>query len=406
MSEQTQTLVFKGQVKAPRGQVFRAFTNATALREWFCDAAMVQPRLNGRFLCGWDSGFYACGHFTTFQAPEGFTLSWFGRGEPAPSTIEVSLEEKNGLTSVTIQHHGIGSSPDWVKTIPEIKDGWEQSLENLSSVLETGQDLRFIRRPMLGITITDFSPEIASRMGVPVSQGVRLDSVIVGMGAEAAGLQAQDVIVAIDGKEIVDFSSMATALQKRRAGDTVEMVFYRGAEKKIIPMTLSGRPIPPMPATVAELAVLARKRIEQACQILEDFVAGISDEEAGIRPQEGEWSVKEVIAHLIHGERGYQNYVSEVVSGFQAYYDDYGDNLNARVEATVAAYPSLQDLMLEFKRAGEETAALLERLPSSFAENKGSFWRIAYGETEGPYHLQVHLEQMKAAVQIVRQMGK
>ena len=67
MSEQT--LSFTQQVKAPAEVVYRAFTNATALREWLCDVATVSPHPGGRLYLWWTSGFYTSGSFT--QAEEG-----------------------------------------------------------------------------------------------------------------------------------------------------------------------------------------------------------------------------------------------------------------------------------------------------------------------------------------------
>ena len=41
-------------------------------------------------------------------------------------------------------------------------------------------DLRFIRRPMLGVSLSHFSPEIATKLGIPVDHGIRLDGVLEG----------------------------------------------------------------------------------------------------------------------------------------------------------------------------------------------------------------------------------
>jgi hypothetical protein len=48
----------------------------------------------------------------------------------------------------------------------------EKSLDNLVSVLETGEDLRFTLRPMIGIGASDFDEEIARQIGVPGNMGI------------------------------------------------------------------------------------------------------------------------------------------------------------------------------------------------------------------------------------------
>ena len=60
----TKTLTLKRTINAPAEQIYQAFTNSTALREWFCDAALVQPRAGGRIYCQWNSGDALMGKFT------------------------------------------------------------------------------------------------------------------------------------------------------------------------------------------------------------------------------------------------------------------------------------------------------------------------------------------------------
>ncbi len=46
----------------------------------------------------------------------------------------------------------------------------------------------------------------------------------------------------------------------------------------------------------------ARSRLAVGVEAIECFVAGIGDEEAEYRPGPGAWSVREVLAHLVHEE--------------------------------------------------------------------------------------------------------
>ena len=54
---------------------------------------------------------------------------------------------------------------------------------------------------------------------------------------------------------------------------------------------------------VSAAAVSLRDALNQKLSELEEAVAGVSDAEAGQRPSEGEWCVKEVLSHL-SGEEG------------------------------------------------------------------------------------------------------
>ena len=94
---------------------------------------------------------------------------------------------------------------------------------------------------MLGILLNDFNPEIAQKMGLPITEGIRLSGVVEGMGAQKAGLQADDVMVRIGKFETKDFGTLGYILGAYKAGDLVEVEFYRDAEKQTLQMKLSGR---------------------------------------------------------------------------------------------------------------------------------------------------------------------
>ncbi|OGO34183.1 MAG: hypothetical protein A2Z16_06320 [Chloroflexi bacterium RBG_16_54_18] len=398
----SQTFKFIKVAKATPSMTYGAFTNATALKEWLCDIATVLPRVGGRVFLAWNSGFFTCGEYTALEPDRKVAFSWRGRIDPSASQVRVSIDPVNEGTRITLEHTVEGEGDAWAEIIREIEDGWRGSLENLVSVLETGEDLRLTLRPMLGITITDFNAEIAAKEGIPVSKGMRLDGVIDGMGAKAAGLMPNDVIVGMAGRDIRDFADLATALQRKRAGDVVDVEIYRGSEKMTLAMQLSRRPIPAIPTSIDGLSVVLRERWRKIEAEADAFFVEITDELASFKPTPEEWSVKEVLAHFIQGERGYQNYICGIVDGQELWSDDFGGNQYAYIKATVSVYPMLSELVVEFKRSHLETIALFENLPSNFVERKGSYWRVAYNALEDPYHFHTHLDQMRASLEAAR----
>jgi len=402
MSPENQTQTFEQTIRATAPQVYHAFTNATALREWLCDSAQAIPHPGGRLYMWWNSGYYAAGEYLITRPNELVSFSWFGRGDPGITQVEVTLNTRDDSTVVTLKHSGLGSGEEWAHAIQEIQDGWKRGLENLASVLETGQDLRFVLRPMLGITIGEFNAEEAKRLGLPISEGVRLDGVVDGMGAQAAGLQAGDVIISLDGKPATDWTSLTNALQAHRAGDKVEVMFYRGAEKRSIPMVLSRRPMPDIPMNPSGLAQAVRQRYAESDARLREFFKGVTEEQASYKPGPQEWSAKEVLAHFIHGERYTGNWIEELIAGQERWADDWAGNLHERVRATVKAYPTVPDLLQELERTEMETVSLLADLPAYFVARKGSYWRLAHSLLEDPYHLNQHLEQMQASIEAAR----
>lgn len=405
MTTDTRSLTFERKIHAPPAEIYRAFSNATALREWLADVATTSPREGGRFYLAWNDGYYTSGEFTALTPGEEVAFTWRGRDDPASTTVRASLAPEDDGTHLLVEHSGLGAGEVWSETFEALEKAWPFSLENLASVLETGEDVRFTRRPMLGITISDFNADVAAQLGVPVTEGIRLDGVVSGMGAEAAGLQPDDVIVGMAGRETVGWPALSDALATKQAGDTVEVIFYRGPDKHTVEMTLSGRPIPEIPETAQALAAAARERHDEIESELEAFFDGVSDAEAGFKPSSNAWSAKETLAHLIHSERGWHAWVSDLITGQEPWYDEWGGNLHARVVATVTAYPTVEKLLQELKRHHAETAALIANLPDEFMARKGAYWQLAYNTLEAPYHHRAHLQQMQEAVDASRKNG-
>ncbi|MDX2438853.1 MAG: M20/M25/M40 family metallo-hydrolase [Acidobacteriota bacterium] len=87
------------------------------------------------------------------------------------------------------------------------------------------------RRASLG-TMPDFAFE---------GEGVRVQQVMPGSAAEAAGIEAGDVIVAFDGHPVVDLRSYSTLLKGRAPGDDVKVSVVRDGQPVEVSATLGAR---------------------------------------------------------------------------------------------------------------------------------------------------------------------
>jgi uncharacterized protein YndB with AHSA1/START domain len=397
------TLTSEILVDAPSKTIYRAFTNATSLREWLCDVATVEPHAGGRMYLWWRGDFYSSGHYLELDENKRIKFRWYANIDPAPTEVTVSIMEQDTGALVRMDHD-IPDDPSWSKEGETFRENWDESLENLKSVLETGIDLRIANRPMLGIFPGDFTEEQATALGVPVREGLRLDGVVDGMGAQKAGLQKDDVLIEMAGHPIRnDANSLPEAIAGKKGGDKIDVVIYRGPEKKTITMELSKRPMPDVPFEPETLVKSARDLYEAALTEVEKCFEGVTDEEAMARPDAQEWSALEIVAHLIHGERANQVFLTDLIDGYERVADGFGSNINAQVQATVAANPSVALMLDALRRTVEETLAYASFLPEEFMANKGSYYRFGFGLLQPNFHLTAHASQIRDAIAATRQ---
>lgn len=396
-----QTLSFQRTIAAPPAEVFRAFTRATHLREWLCDAAQAVARPGGRVYFAFNSGYTASGRYTSLVPNEEIAFTWQGHGSPIPGTVTVKLTVENGNTVVNLE---LGNLSEGAPT-DELQRDWENSLENLQSVLETGDDLRFTRRPMLGIFVGEMNADVAAKLGVPVQEGIRLDGTAEGQGARAAGLQQDDVIVAMDDSPITDWPSLTTFLQAHRAGDRINVVYYRGADKVSTEMELSARSLPAVPDNTAELAESLAQNYTRSDAALDSIIDGIGEEEAGRCPAAGEWSVKEALAHLIAVEEENHAWIADMLVGAERWTDDIENttNIQPRLQGIIAINPTAAELMTELKRTEKETVVTVTHFPADFVARKSSYVRLGRQLlTLAEGHIETHLDQIRTALAAAR----
>jgi uncharacterized protein YndB with AHSA1/START domain len=390
-------------VKATPAQVYFAFTHAMSLTEWMCDFATVAPHPGGRMYLWWHGDFYSAGEFISLEENRSIIFTWHARQDPAPSQIAVTLKEEDGGTLVSLIH----TTPEggyWMEHAQGFQQEWAATLANLAQVLETGLDKRTFDRPMMGINISDFNPTIAKAMRVPVNEGMRLDFLPEEMGAYKAGLRKDDIIVALAGKPITnDFGSLVTALQGKKGGDRVEVVFYRGPEKCTLTMELTKRPIPQIPWEPASLVKVIRAKYDEGLGALEKSLTGVTETEADQRPAPTEWNVKEVLAHLIQNERHWLENLDDMIGGYPRLSDDWAGNNTIHTRATAVAYKTVRGLLDELKRLSDEMVAYAGALPVEFVAHKAAYFQVASMLMDGSLsHILSHIDQIESAIAYAR----
>lgn len=398
-------LTFTQFVSRPAKDVYWAFTNAMGLREWLCDNSFLRLEVGGPLLLIWNGIYDVYCTFTALETDKHLAFTWQGTGEPGVMAVDVTLTPQDDGTAITLVHSKLGEGEVWQKTRTQVHAAWESALHNLKSVMETGLDRRIQDRPMLGIYLGPFDAEIAKRLGVPTENGTLLTGVIEGMGAQAAGLQGDDVIVTLDDQPAGTFNEFNAVIRQHKGGDTIPVEFYRGAQKHRVMMTLTKRPEPNVPAAPAELAERLRATHAQLNAELDAVLAGVPEAILAQPPAPGEWSVNDVLAHLIWSERFLQTLHHGVSGG-----DDYiawPDNGVLHLAGILGAYPTGEALLAEFKRQQVQTVAQLVAYPEDLlTSRRGTFVRLVQNLDGWTGHVTVHTAQIRAAIEAAREKAQ
>jgi uncharacterized protein YndB with AHSA1/START domain len=332
--------------------VFRAFTAPQALQDWLCDVADVDPRPGGRAYFWWDSGEYAAGTFLAAVPAAALVFTWHGPAEP-PGVVRVALLPTDEQTTVAVTVEGS----------PALALRWEAALADLAGLLATGLDPRQARRPFFGLDSA--TPLAASAaMGAGPAEGLRLDGLVPGASAAAAGLQPGDVLVAVAGLPVGDFATFRAALAGHEAGDTITIAFYRGTTRHEGSLTLSAHLVVAPPASVGELVALARAGYDVVDAELAACLAGVSTVTADARPTAGGWTIKEIVAHLLALELDVQTWLTVIIEDGPAAWPFHA-NTTERVAALVAVYGTLPALVAALGQAEAVNLALMAGLPSA-----------------------------------------
>jgi S1-C subfamily serine protease len=100
-----------------------------------------------------------------------------------------------------------------------------------------------IVHPWIGIRGQDLTPTLARQRGTAVQSGVAIEEAMSGGPAQAAGVQAGDVLISLGGQPLRSMDELGERLDKvHRAGETVAVGVARGAQRLELHVTLAPWP--------------------------------------------------------------------------------------------------------------------------------------------------------------------
>ena len=114
----------------------------------------------------------------------------------------------------------------------------------MTKVVADLKEFGTVQRALLGIlgqdvsTYIDIQKEAGKEVDLGTVEGVYISEVPSDGAASSAGLEAGDVIIAVDGKSVSKMAELQENMGKRRPGDTVELTILRNKKKMTKKVTL------------------------------------------------------------------------------------------------------------------------------------------------------------------------
>jgi serine protease Do len=158
-----------------------------------------------------------------------------------------------------------------------------------------------VERGFVGVTIQPVDEEIAESLGLESATGALVASVVPGGPAARAGIEAGDVIVAVDGEDIAQVKELTRRIAAMAPDASAEIVVLRNGERKELDVRIGRTPSEPeavlsdagSPAgglglTLGELTPQARERFGIAEEVQGAVVVGVDPAsgaaEKGLKP--------------------------------------------------------------------------------------------------------------------------
>ncbi len=98
-----------------------------------------------------------------------------------------------------------------------------------------------VQRGQLGVNIQDLNPDLAQAFGIERTQGAVVTQVLPGSPAETAGIKTGDVVIAVDGREVVSAADLRNRIGLRRVDETVKLTVLREGRETNVKVTIGPR---------------------------------------------------------------------------------------------------------------------------------------------------------------------
>jgi serine protease Do len=113
-----------------------------------------------------------------------------------------------------------------------------QAVAILPQLKERGR----VARGFIGVGLTDVTPALQRALNLSVTKGAVIQDVSSGSPAERAGLQAYDVIVEVEGRQVINNEEVIRDISARQPGSVARLAIVRDGRQQNVPVKLAERP--------------------------------------------------------------------------------------------------------------------------------------------------------------------
>ena len=136
---------------------------------------------------------------------------------------------------ITAKYSGTSTSGASIEGI-----GFAIPMDDVISKINDLKDYGYVTGAYLGVLVQDVDQSVAEYYGLPL--GAYVSGVTEGYCAEAAGLQAKDIIIGLGDTVVTGVNSLTRALQDYKAGDTTTITVWRSGLEIELEITLDEKP--------------------------------------------------------------------------------------------------------------------------------------------------------------------
>ncbi len=163
--------------------------------------------------------------------------------------------------------------------------GFAVPIDMASAVMEQLIEHGEVRRGRIGVAIQDLTPDLAEALGVTETHGAVVASVEENSSAAKAGLQAGDIIVAVDERPISGSADLRNRIGLSPAGTEVEVAYMRDGRRQVSAMRVEAESSRQRAAATAVPDRLAGASFEAASGsvLVSNVAPGSPAAQAGLR---------------------------------------------------------------------------------------------------------------------------